>query len=88
MDEAIRRLSDALDNRDIEKVEAFRRSISDRIDELEEFYLRNDDGPCVALVATLSASMEAPLSSDSPHANKHRLAYNLAVLHTATALCH
>lgn len=44
VDDAIGRISAALEARDLATVEALRGSINKRIDDLEEFYIRNDDG--------------------------------------------
>jgi hypothetical protein len=40
----IRSFTTALESEDVDKVEALRRSVTSRIDQLEEFYLENDGG--------------------------------------------
>ena len=44
VDEAIRLYNEAQDNGDTETVRTMRRSFADRINELEDFYLKHDDG--------------------------------------------
>ena len=51
MDEAIRNLSAAIQRGDFEQIEMYRAAFSERIDELEEFYLHHDDGGLRSRVA-------------------------------------
>jgi regulator of PEP synthase PpsR (kinase-PPPase family) len=44
VDEAIRLYNEAQDDGDIDTVKSMRKSFADRIDELEDFYLKHDDG--------------------------------------------
>ena len=45
VDEAIRALSAAIQTGDQTQIDSYRDAFSERIDQLEEFYLHHDDGP-------------------------------------------
>ena len=44
VDDAIRKYNDAQERQDVEEIKELRRLFAERIDELEDFYLKHDDG--------------------------------------------